>query len=91
MVTEDVRILEIDSGISDGVAGVDKGLAFSVELDGVGGFVDAVCFVESGFILNLLGDDPHVLLVHVFDVADGAGEWPREGGREQAVDRSAEH
>jgi hypothetical protein len=42
-------------------------------------------------MLDSLGDDSHVLLVHVFDVADGLGEAGGQGGGEQAVDWSAEH
>ena len=44
MGTEDVGVLEIDGGVFDGIARVDEGFSFSVELDGVGGFVDAIGF-----------------------------------------------
>ena len=67
-------VVEVDVGIFDGVAGVEKYLALSVELDGVGRFVDSIGGGDKGLLLDLLGDDSAVLLVHIFDVADrGAG------------------
>ena len=41
-VTEDVRILEVDLGVSDRVSRIEEDLALAVELDGVGRFVDTV-------------------------------------------------
>lgn len=44
MGTENVGVLEIDGGIFDGVSRIDECLSFSVELDGVGWFVDSISF-----------------------------------------------
>ena len=75
-------VVEVDVGIFDGVAGVEKYLALAVELDGVGGFVDAVGGGDEGFLRNLLGDDSAVLLVHIFDVADGSAGGAEGRGQE---------
>jgi hypothetical protein len=40
--TEDMWVVEIDVAVFDGVARVDEYLSLSVELDGMGGFVDAI-------------------------------------------------
>ena len=68
--TKDVRILEVDLSVSNGIGGVEEYLTFSVELDAVSGFVDAVGGFDEGEVGDTFGLDTDVLLVHVFDVVD---------------------
>lgn len=72
--TEDVGILEVHCRIFDGVTRIDQGLTLPVELDGVGGLVDALRFGKHRLMLDLLSNDSHILLVHVFDVAHRTAE-----------------
>lgn len=77
--TEDVGVLEVDSRIFDRVTRIDQSLTLPVELDGVGGFVDALRFGKHGLVLNLLSNHSHILLVHVFDVTHRTPEGFGEG------------
>lgn len=82
-VTEDVRILEVDLGVSDRVSRIEEDLALAVELDGVGRFVDTVSGLDQGQVGDSLGLDADVLLVHVFDVVDVVGGFEVNGARAQ--------
>ena len=68
--TKDVGILEVDLSVSNGIGRVQQDLTFSVELDAVSGFVDAVGRFDEGEVGNTLGLHTDVLLVHVLDVVD---------------------
>jgi hypothetical protein len=70
MGTEDVGVLEVDGFVLERVGGVDERFSLAVELDRVGGFVDAISLDDRRFPINLLGQHADVLLVHVLDVAD---------------------
>jgi len=85
-----VGVVEVDVGVFDGVAGVEEDLSLPIELDGVGGFVDATGGGDEGFLGYLLCDDSAVLFVHVFDVADG-GAGGAEGGGEQLLEAAGQH
>jgi hypothetical protein len=56
--------------VSNGIGRVEEDLTFSVELDAVGGFVDAVGGFDEGEVGDTFGFDTDVLLVHVLDVVD---------------------
>lgn len=68
--TKDVGILEVDLSVSNGIGWVQEDLTFSVELDAVSGFVDAVGRFDEGEVGDTLGLHTDVLLVHVLDVVD---------------------
>ena len=70
MGTENVRVVEVDVGVLDGVAGIDECLTFSVELDGVAGFVDPIVGEDEGFVAHFLCLYPDIFLIHILDVAD---------------------
>lgn len=67
-ITEDVRILEVDGLGGDWVGGVEQHLSLPVELDGVGGLVDAVGLRDDGAVFRLLHFHSCVLLAHILDV-----------------------
>lgn len=69
--TEDVRILEIDFCVSDWIGRVKENFSFSVEFDGVGGFINSICGLYEGEVGDSLGLNSDVLLVHVLNVVDG--------------------
>lgn len=67
-ITEDVGVLEVDGLGGDWVRGVEQHLALAVELDRVGGLVDAVGLRDDGAVFDLLHFHSHVLLAHILDV-----------------------
>ena len=67
--TEDVGVVEINVGVLDGVARVDEDLTFSIELDGVGGFVDSIVGENERLVAHFLSEDSDVLLIHILDVS----------------------
>ena len=69
MGTEDVWVVEINIGVLDRVAGVDEDLTFSIELDGVGGFVDSIVGENERLVAHFLGEDSDVLFIHILDVS----------------------
>lgn len=71
--TEDVRILEIDLSVSDGVGRIKQNFTFSVELDRVSGFVHSVGWLYQWKIGDPSGLNSDVLLVHVLNVVDSVG------------------
>lgn len=68
--TEDVGVSEVDDFVFEGVCRIEQSLTFSVEFDGVGGFIDAVGGDKNGFFELFLGPHSHILFVHVLDVVD---------------------
>lgn len=68
--TEDVGVFEVDGFVLEGVGRVDECLTLAVELDSVGGLVDAVRLHQFRLELHLFTQHAHILLVHVLDVAD---------------------
>lgn len=72
-ITEDVRILEIDLSVSDGVGGIKQNFTFSVELDRVSGFVHSVGWLYQWKVGDPSGFNSDVLLVHVLNVVDSVG------------------
>lgn len=88
MFTEDVGVFEIDGFVFDRVARVEQHLALPVELDGVGGFVDAIAFDNEGLVFDAFGFDALVFLVHVLDVVHGSSRGEGEAARGQLPDCS---
>ena len=68
--TENVGILEVDLGVSDGVGRVEEHFSLAIELDGVGQLVDSVSGLDEGEVSDSLCFDSDVFLVHVFYVVD---------------------
>lgn len=66
--TEDIGIFEVDCLGGDWVGRVEQDLSLPVELDGVGGLVDAVGGLDEGSVLDFLHLCPHVLLSHILYV-----------------------
>lgn len=69
--TEDVGEFKIDGLIFEWIGGVEESFSYSVEFDGVGGFVDSIVFEEDGFTAGFFCPYSGVFLVHVFDMSDG--------------------
>ena len=73
--TENVGVLEVDLGVSNGVGRVEQYLAFPIEFNGLSRFVDSVSGLNQGEVSDSFSLDSDVLLVHVFYVVD-VENWP---------------
>ena len=91
IITEDVGVLEVDFCVFDGISGVQECLTLSVELDGVGGLVDAVGRLYQREVGDSLSFNPDVLLVHIFYVVDIVDWLEGLSSQDHQQQSSAEH
>lgn len=70
MGTENIGVFEVKGLILERISGIEQNLSLSVELNGIGGFVDSIIGDDSRLAREFFGLNSQVFLVHVLDVID---------------------
>ncbi len=80
LVTENVRILEVDGLVLEGIGRVKENLTFSVEFDCISWLIHSACFQYLRSVLDLVCDHSRILLIHIFYVSDASSYHIGEDG-----------
>ena len=84
--TENVRILEVDGLVLEGISRVKESLTFSVEFDCISWLIDSACFKYLWCVFDLVCDYSRILLIHILDVTDASPYDISEGRGESFFD-----
>jgi hypothetical protein len=73
LLTKDVGVLEVYSGILNGIGRVKQYFPFPIELNSATGFIYSRALLNQRSIVKLLSARADILIDHVFDVSHAIG------------------